>query len=156
MKNVLATLALLAASSAAAADMPSRHVGALSPEADALANEMAYYRGVVVACRASDGTALNEAFWAPRFAVVPQNQRALFAATVKSRAMPTLQQMSGPDAPLKCDDALDLVEDQFPSIAEAGPAAEPICWSDVTDTNRCGAAGDDDILAGVDPLLEGF
>lgn len=137
---------------ARAADMPR----GLSPEATALANEMAYYRGVAIACRPTDGTVLNKAFWEPRIATLRPTERAAFTASVKALTQPTLTQLSGPDAALKCDDALDLVEDRFPSIAEAGPAAEPVCWSDVTGMNACPGIGDDDILAGVDALLDGY
>ena len=135
------------------------HVSALSPEIDALATQMAHYRAITVACRASDGTAMNKVYWKPFLAGIPSRQRTLFLATVKSRSEPELAAMSGPDSPLRCDDALDRIEDQFPAISGpfgAGPAAEPICWSDVTNTNRCEGVGDDDILAGVDPLLAGY
>lgn len=157
MQNKLVTIALLlTASSATAADMPMRHVGALSPEANALAESMAWYRGVAVSCRPTDGTNLNRIYWEPRVnAVVGPQQRVAFANVVKLMSMPTVMQMSGPDRALQCDDALDVVEGRFPSFAEA-PEATPLCWSDVTDTNRCPGTGTDDILAGLDSLLEGY
>ena len=102
---------------------------------------------------------MNKVYWKPYLATVPSTQRPLFIATVKSRSEPELLALSGPDRPLRCDDALDIVEAQFPAINGpfgAGPAAEPICWSDVTDTNRCESVGEDDILAGVEPLLNGY
>jgi cytochrome c556 len=151
------TIALtMATTSVMAADTP-RHRSALSPAADALATEMAPYFGLAQACRPYDGSNLNKSFWDGRISsAVPNSQLNLFSEVVRSRAQPTIQQLSGPDAPLKCDDALDRVEDQFPSLAEAGEAAEPICWSDVTDANRCEGTGEDDILAGVGPLLDGY
>jgi hypothetical protein len=153
--RAIITVALLT-TTASAADMP-RYANALSSDADVLASDMARYRGIAVACRVSDGTNLNRAWWEPRIAaLVPLSQRGIFTETVKRRSAPIIQSMSGPDSPLKCDDALDVVEDQFPSIAEAGPAAEPICWSSVDDTNRCEGTGEDDILAGVPALLDGY
>ncbi len=139
-----------------AADMPSRYANALSPEADALASEMARFMGAAKACRATDGTNLNRIYWEPRIAaVVPQSSLVYFSNVVRARAVPTQQTMSGPDVALKCDDYLDFVEDQFPSYAEA-PMETPLCWSDVTDLNRCEGTGDDDIFAGLDPLLGGY
>ncbi len=156
MKNIAATLvASLIASSAVAADMPVRHVGGLSSEANVLAADMAWFRGVAVACSPTDGTNLNRIYWEPRVnAIVAPQQRMAFANVVKSLSAPTFQMMSGPDRALQCDDALDVVEDRFPSFAEA-PTATPLCWSYVTDLNRCEGTGDDDILAGLPALLEG-
>jgi hypothetical protein len=159
MKRIITTLVAVAiASPAVAADMPSRHrhVAALSPNIDALASQMAHYRAIAVACRASDGTNLSRAFWDTRLTAVPTSQKSLFANTVKARSNAEAAALSGPDSALKCDDALDVVEDQFPSVAEAGAQSTPLCWSDVTDTNSCDGTGDDDILAGVDALLEGY
>ena len=148
------------ASAAFGAGVTDRHhVRALSPSLEALVSQMAHYRAIAMACRGSDGTTMNKVFWKPYLETVPRAQRALFIATVKSRSEPELLAMSGPDSPLRCDDALDVVEAQYPAISGpfgAGPAAEPICWSDVTDANRCEGVGDDDILAGVDPLLAGY
>lgn len=145
---------------ATGADAAGRgHGSTLSPTVDALASQMAHYRAIAVACRGSDGTAMNKVYWRPYLAAVPATQRPSFIATVKARSEPELLAMSGPDSPLRCDDALDIVEAQFPAINGpfgAGPAAEPICWSDVTDTNRCEGVGEDDILAGVEPLLNGY
>lgn len=153
----MATLAVsIFATSATATDMPSRYANALSPQADALANEMAYYRGVVNACRASDGTILNQAFWAPRFVIVPESQRALFASTVKTRSMPTLQQMSGPDSALRCDDAIDAIASKFDSIDDAGPGATPVCFDDPVGDYQCSGVGEYDPLAGVNAILEGY
>ncbi len=157
MKNVIATIAVsLVATSATAADMPSRYANALSPQADALANEMAYFRGVVNACRVSDGTILNQAFWAPRFAIVPESQRALFAATVKSRSLPTLQAMSGPDSALRCDAAIDAISSRYESIDDAGPGATPVCFDDPIGDYACPGVGEFDPLAGLPALLEGY
>ncbi len=156
MQNKLATIALLlTASSAHAADMP-RYTNALSPQADALANEMARYMGAAKACRYTDGTNLNRIYWEPRIAaVVPQSSLVSFSNIVRARAVPTQQMLSGPDVALKCDDFLDATEDKFPAYAEA-PTGTPLCWSDVTDLNRCEGTGDDAILAGLPALLEGF
>jgi hypothetical protein len=49
-----------------------------------------------------------------------------------------------------------LQSERYPSVFEAGEAAEPICWSDVTDTNRCEGTGEDDVLAGLPALLDGY
>ena len=144
----------LVASSASAADMSGRY--GLPPQLDSMASEMAYYRGIAIACRPTDGTNLNQFYWAPRLAIIPQSQKTLFSNTVKARSQPIVDQMSGPDRALRCDDALDGVESGYPSIFEAGLGAEPICWSDVTDMNRCTGTGTDDILAGVDALLDGY
>lgn len=148
--------ASIVASSAIAADMPSRYSNALSPQADALANEMAYFRGVVNACRTSDGTILNQAYWSPRFAIVPESQRALFAATVKSRSIPTLQAMSGPDSALRCDDAIDAISSRYESIDDAGPGATPVCFDDPVGDYACSGVGEYDPLAGVNAILEGY
>lgn len=141
-----------------AADMPKRHehVIALSSQVDMLATEMAQYRAVAVACRATDGTNLSAAYWSPKLAIVPTSQKTLFAATVKSRSAPIIASMSGPDRALQCDDALDRAENAFPSVAEVTAAGTPLCWSDVTGTNACAGTGDDNILAGVDALLDGY
>ena len=149
------TIALtLAVTTASAAMM--RTTG-LSVAAEELADDMAHYAGLAKACAASDGSNLNRNYWEPKIrAVVPQNEYRLFARIVRLRSNQTFQQMAGPDAPLKCDDALDRVQKRYPSIFEAGEAAEPICWSDVTDTNRCEGTGEDDILAGLPALLDGY
>jgi hypothetical protein len=135
------------------------HIRALSPSLEGLASQMAHYRAIAMACRGSDGMTMNKVFWKPYLDTVPRAQRALFIATVKSRSEPELLAMSGPYSPLRCDDALDVFEAQYPAINGpfgAGPAAEPICWSDVTDANRCDGVGDDDIFAGVAPLIAGY
>jgi hypothetical protein len=157
VKRIIGVItASLMASSAIAADMPTRYANALSPQADSLAFEMARFMGAAKACRYTDGTNLNRVYWEPRIAaVVPQSSLVSFSNIVRARAVPTTQMMSGPDVALKCDDFLDATEDQFPSFAEA-PTATPLCWSDVTDLNRCEGTGVDDILAGLDPLLEGY
>ncbi len=157
MKRIIGVIfASAVATSAIAADMPSRYASSLSPEADFLAFEMSQYMGAAKACRATDGTNLNRQYWVPRIAaVVPQSSLVSFSNIVLARAVPTVQMMSGPDVALKCDDFLDSVEDSFPSYAEA-PTETPLCWSDVTDLNRCTGTGMDDIFAGLDPLLEGF
>ncbi len=157
MKKVVGVIvASLIASSAVAADMPARYSNALSPQADALASEMARFMGAAKACRATDGTNLNRIYWEPRIAaVVPQSSLVYFSNVVRARAVPTMQTLSGPDVALKCDDFLDATEDQFPSFSEA-PTGTPLCWSDVTDLNRCEGTGDDDPLAGLDAILEGY
>jgi hypothetical protein len=157
LKTITATIvASLIATSAMAADMPARYANALSPQADALAFEMSKYMGAAKACRATDGTNLNRQYWEPRIAaVVPQSSLVSFSNVVRARAVPTQQTMSGPDVALKCDDFLDDVSESYPSFDEA-PTGTPLCWSDVTDLNRCEGTGNDDILAGLDPLLEGY
>jgi hypothetical protein len=117
---------------------------------------MAYYRGVVNACRTSDGTILNQAFWSPRFAIVPESQRGLFASAVKARSMPTLQQMSGPDSALRCDDAIDAISSRYDSIDDAGPAATPVCFDDPVGDYRCPGVGEFDPLAGANAIFEGY
>jgi hypothetical protein len=156
MKKIVATVLMVAATSPVmAADMGrgSMTTSTLSPEAEALASEMAGYMSAAKACRATDGTNLNRFYWEPRInSVVAPTQRVAFSNVVKSRAAPMF---NGPDVALKCDDYLDVIEDRYPSFAEA-PTATPLCWSDVTDLNRCEGTGDDDILAGVDALAEGY
>jgi hypothetical protein len=158
MNRLLASALLAAAlaTPAIAADMTAQRVSALAPPVDALASELGHYRAVAIACRPTDGTILSREFWASRLTIVPTRQKTSFANAVKARSAPEIEAMSGPDRALRCDDALDQVEDRFPSVAEAGAGATPLCWSDVTDTNRCEGTGDDDILAGVPALLNGY
>jgi hypothetical protein len=155
MNKTIVIIASLMASTASAADMALAH-HTLTPQVDMLASELAQYRAITIACRPTDGTILSRAYWQPRLSIVPASQKEQFTRVVKARSAPIIASMSGPDRALRCDDALDIVENAYPSIFEGGPAAEPVCWSDVTGMNACPGIGDDDILAGVDALLEGY
>jgi hypothetical protein len=139
-----------------AADMSSRSAQTLSTEVAALAEQMAFYRGVVVACRESDGTALNPDFFAPRLAIIPQNQKSLFASTVKRLSSRIALKMSGPKNALYCDVAIDKIADRYPSIIDAGPAATPVCFDDPIGDYVCPGTGEYDPLAGVDAILDGY
>jgi hypothetical protein len=145
---IIASIALTL-SSAHAADMPRKHISALTPSEQITAGEMAQAKAIAQACRASDGTILSRAYWTPRLAGVVH--RNTFSNVVRQRAnIIQAQEYSGPDVALRCDDQLDVLRDRYDE------GQSPLCWDDPIGGDACEGIGEMDPFAGLDALLQGY